>query len=80
MIKDFFLLSRLTKLYPHLFINSALDWTRHRPRMLKEKDAMDEARLEAEMELTIQHRIIEELKQKHQEETNELKIKKIHEI
>ena len=38
----------------------------------KEKDAMDEARLEAEMELTIQHRIIEELKQKHQEETNEL--------
>ena len=43
----------------------------------KEKDAMDEARLEAEMELTIQHRIIEELKQKHQEETNELKIKKL---
>ena len=40
LIKDFFLQSRLTKLYPHLFINSALDWSRPRPRLLSEKEAM----------------------------------------
>lgn len=40
LIKDFYLFSRFTKLFPHLFINSALDWTRPRPRMISEKEAI----------------------------------------
>ena len=41
LIKDFYLFSRFTKLFPHLFINGALDWTKSRPRMLSEKEAIN---------------------------------------
>lgn len=41
LIKDFYLFSRFTKLFPHLFINGALDWTMPRPRMMSEREALD---------------------------------------
>ena len=40
LIKDFTLLSRFTKLFPHLFVNSALDWTRPRLRMITKDEAL----------------------------------------
>ena len=39
IIKDFFLNSRLTKFFPHLFINYALDFTHYRKRQITEKEA-----------------------------------------
>ena len=41
LIKDFHMFSRFTKLFPHLFVNSALDYTTSRPRMITEKEAID---------------------------------------
>ena len=40
LIPDFFMNSRLTKMFPHLFTNSAGDWTAPRPRLIEEKEAM----------------------------------------
>jgi hypothetical protein len=41
LIKDFFLNSRLSKFFPHLFVNYALDYTHIRKRKISEKEAID---------------------------------------
>ena len=40
IIKDIFMVSRLTRLFPHLFINSACDWTHPRARKITQDEAM----------------------------------------
>ena len=40
LIPDFFMHYRLTKLFPHLFSNTACDWTARRPRLITEKESM----------------------------------------
>ena len=41
LIKDYFLRSRYTKLFPHIFTNSACDYTHPRPRNITEREALD---------------------------------------